>query len=192
MNKILALFLGLTIILLRPGKVACGPSDSELSAIPSACGISYSPEHPPRFEDFPVAVNFSGQPAPINLKSHNRAQLFRTRLTEGAAKGPNFAGHYTVVMWGCGTACQMLAVVDATNGQVAFAPFATSEGASYRLDSRLFIGNPPENLKLFPKDFLASQNISVEYYIWENDKLRLICKLPISLLEKIAEPGQPR
>lgn len=113
--------------------------------------------------------------------------MFRTRLREGAAKGPNFAGHYTLVMWGCGAACQMVAVVDAGDGQVSFAPFTTSEGASYRLDSRLFIANPPEKLKLIPKKYLVGQEISIEYYVWENTQFRLICKFPVSELKRISE-----
>lgn len=87
----------------------------------------------------------------------------------------------------CGLALlQIVAVVEAGEGNVLFAPFTTSEGAGYRLDSRLFIANPPEKLKLIPKNYLAGQNISVKYYVWENMKLRLICKFPVSLLERIA------
>lgn len=186
MNKIITVLFGLAILLLRPGNDVCLSSGSELPAASLVSGVSYSPEHPPRFEDFQVVSKFRGQPAPVDLASHREALSFRTRLQEGAAKGPNFAGHYTVVMWGCGTACQIVAVVDAGEGSVSFAPFTASEGASYRLDSRLFIANPPEKLKLIPKNYLAGQNISVEYYIWENKKLRLICKFPVSLLERIA------
>ena len=76
--------------------------------------------------------------------------------------------------------------MDAGEGNVFFAPFTTSEGASYRLDSRLFIANPPEKLKRIPQNYLAGQNIQVKYYVWENQKLRLICKFPVSLLERIA------
>lgn len=186
MNKIITVLLGLAILLLRPGNEVCLSSGSELPAASLVSGVSYSPEHPPRFEDFQVVSKFRGQPAPVDLTSHREALSFRTRLQEGAAKGPNFAGHYTVVMWGCGTACQIMAVVDAGEGSVSFAPFTASEGASYRLDSRLFIANPPEKLKLIPKNYLAGQNISVEYYVWENKKLRLICKFPVSLLGRIA------
>lgn len=139
MNKIFMLLFGLAILLLRPRNDVCFSSGFELPATASVSGVSYSPERPPRFEDFRVVSKFSGQPAPVNLASHKEARRFRTMLREGAAKGPNFAGHDTVVTWGCGTACQMAAVVDAGDGKVSFAPFTTSMGASYRLDSRLFI-----------------------------------------------------
>ena len=187
MKKIFMVLCGLAILLLRPGNNVCFAADSELAANPPVSGVSYSPEHPPRFEDFRVVSKFRGQPVPVNLASHPEARTFRTVLREGAAQGPNFAGHDTVVTWGCGTACQMVAVVDAGDGKVSFATFTTSMGASYRLDSRLFIANPPEELKLMSKEYLAGQDLSIEYYVWENHKFRLICKFPVSLLERIAE-----
>jgi hypothetical protein len=190
MKKIVMVLLGIAILILRPGYDVCFSSDSELPATSAAAGVSYSPEHPPRFEDFRVVSRFRGHPAPVNLASHKEARMFRTRLREGAARGPNFAGYNTIVTWGCGTSCQMVAVVDAGNGKVSFAPFTTSMGASYQLDSRLFVANPPEELKLLSKDYLVGQDISVEYYVWENKKFRLICKFPVSLLERIAKSSQ--
>jgi hypothetical protein len=72
----------------------------------------------PVFEDFPAVEIFKGKPARVDLGSHPDAHRFRTRLTQGAAKGPNFAGHFTVVMWHCGTSCQTMALVDAKTGPV--------------------------------------------------------------------------
>jgi len=54
----------------------------------------------------------------------------------------DFAGHYVVVTWGCGTSCQAVALVDVDGGKVTFAPFSTSLGAEYRPDSTLFIDSP--------------------------------------------------
>ena len=51
-------------------------------------------------------------------RDHN----YRTRLREGAAEGPNFAGRYTVVIWGCGTGCAQMGVVDSKTGRVYFPP----------------------------------------------------------------------
>jgi hypothetical protein len=101
---------------------------------------------PPRFEDYRVGERFTGIPAAVDLRSHPKARLFRTMLREGAKKGPNFAGHYTVVTWGCGSDCRMIAVVDARTGRVYIAPFTVSPGIGedFRSDSRLFIANPPE------------------------------------------------
>jgi hypothetical protein len=59
-----------------------------------------------------------GRPARVDLTSDSDAPRFRTRLTEGAAEGPNFAGHFTIITWGCGTQCVVDALVDARSGRV--------------------------------------------------------------------------
>lgn len=99
----------------------------------------------PRFEDYPARDTFRGTPAPVDLSSAEGARRFRTVLREGARKGPNFAGRYTYVQWGCGSPCQQFAIVDARTGRVTFGPESLTVGASYRLDSELLIANPVEN-----------------------------------------------
>src|SRR5260370_26522263 len=49
----------------------------------------------PRFEVYPVTETFKGSPTPPNLRRPGD-KLFRTKIREGAAKGPNYAGHYTI------------------------------------------------------------------------------------------------
>jgi hypothetical protein len=104
----------------------------------------------PRFEDFPVQAVFTGTHAPPDL-SNRQARMFRTRLREAVAYGPNFAGHYTLARWGCGAGCVVVAVIDARSGRVWFAPFrfedawgsdghiACHHGSSFDLNSELFI-----------------------------------------------------
>ena len=133
-------------------------------------------KEPPRFEQYPAPKNFKGKPAPVNLASHKEARRFRTNLRNSAQEGPNFAGHYTVVTWGCGTACMVFAVVDARTGRVYFPNFAVYMGASdeairYRLDSKLFIADdapdPQENAT-------APPGRKTNYYKWENNRFVLI------------------
>lgn len=99
-----------------------------------------------RFDAYPVRGKSTSPCAQVDLKSHPKARLFRTMLREGAKTGPNFAGHYTIVQWGCGSSCLMVAVVNCRNGRVYFAPFTLSHymGQDFRIESRLFIVNPPE------------------------------------------------
>src|SRR5437868_2812690 len=98
-----------------------------------------SGRRPPRFEDYPVKAIFKGQPANPVLSTPEQ-RLYRTRIREGAAKGrgvgkgswkyaedtpgPNFAGHYVVIRWGCGADCLMMAVVDAETGKVYAPPMS--------------------------------------------------------------------
>jgi hypothetical protein len=122
---------------------------------------------------YPATERFQGKPAAVNLASHKDARTFRTRLREGAATGPNFAGHMTVILWGCGTSCQMVALVDARNGRVFFGPEAAA-GAKYRIDSRLLVVNAPEDVKEAygedPPDWAGTPG----YYLWDKGKLAKI------------------
>lgn len=74
----------------------------------------------PRFDQYPVKAEQIKKPVMVNLKSHPDARTYRTMLRQGASKGPNFAGHYSVVGWGCGTSCTQFAVVDLKSGKVIF------------------------------------------------------------------------
>jgi len=95
------------------------------------------------FANFAIREKFTGTPAPVVL-SRPEDRRFRTMLRNGAKDGPNFAGHFTVVQWGCGTNCLSGAIVDAKTGQVYQLP---SDGKShfesgwlhFRPDSQLMI-----------------------------------------------------
>jgi hypothetical protein len=98
-----------------------------------------------RFEDYRVAhaALSRRRPAAVDLASAEYGRMYRTKLREGAAAGPNFAGYYTVVMWGCGTGCQVVAVVDARTGRLSRETLLTANGVRYRRDSRLLFADPP-------------------------------------------------
>lgn len=78
--------------------------------------------HPPTFAEYPVLGEFQAPPAPLNIASQSLARRFRTMLRKGATEGPNFAGHYTIASWGCGSGCVQFAIIDARNGRVFFPP----------------------------------------------------------------------
>jgi hypothetical protein len=124
------------------------------------------------FAKYPATVKFKGKPAAVDLKSHKDAPNFRTRLRDAVkeAKGPNFAGHMIATLWGCGTSCQMVALIDARNGKVYFAPEPAAVGVEYRADSRLMIFNPPKNLKEAFGD-KPPQGMKTEMYVWEKGAL---------------------
>lgn len=129
----------------------------------------------PRFEDYPVNETFRGKPAEINFRSNPSARTFRSMLKETAAQGPNFAGHYAVNTWGCGTECQQIGIVDLKNGQVYLPPFAASLGIETRVHSRLLIVDPPAKLKeRFREGAPPSSAYQSRYYLWDNRKLVLI------------------
>ena len=131
----------------------------------------------PKFEDYPVREVYKGPAAPVRLDG-KRARLYRTRLREDSRTGPNFAGHYTVVIWGCGTGCAQMAVVDSKTGRVYFPPveymdIPDMEDASvrsqwFRLDSRL--------LRITKNEYDALGSYTAFYYLFDGGRFRLLRK----------------
>jgi hypothetical protein len=138
----------------------------------------------PRFEDYPSGEIFNGKPAPPNL-ARPGDRLFRTKIREGIAKGPNFAGHYSIADWGCGTSCVSIAVVDAKTGNSYSGPFGilgygealkyadTSENKfqplSYNINSRLLI------VRGCPED--VDKDCASYFWEWRESAFRLIRKI---------------
>jgi len=139
----------------------------------------------PRFGQYPASVE-KATVRSIDFKRHPEARTFRTRLSEGLASGVNFAGHYVVVGWGCGTGCISGAIIDARTGNV-FWPEQFSdigvwygkdeyaeEPVGYRKNSRLFVivGVPGS------KEGQPDKPSGEYYYEWANDRLRQIKFVP--------------
>jgi hypothetical protein len=105
-----------------------------------------------RFENYKAKVIGSPKKASINYQSNKTAKRYRTAITECYnLSDANFAGHYIVCLWGCGTGCQDGAMVDLTDGKVYDVPLgearyffgcdfkADEDCLDFRADSRLFI-----------------------------------------------------
>lgn len=100
----------------------------------------------PQFKDYPVKTIYRGKNARLLLTSD--ARTFKTRLREALKGAPNFAGHFIVTSWGCGTGCQVGAIIDARTGKVFWFPFPIGQTSDvdegfrpveFRLDSKLII-----------------------------------------------------
>jgi hypothetical protein len=160
----------------------------------------------PRFEDYPVTEAFTGSPHPPILVTPEQ-RMFRTRIREGVEKGwgvwingewsreqnkpgPNFAGHYIVIVWGCGSGCIRMAVSDAEIGAVYNPPLvADAELAlptlmspnsvgraaetEYRKSSRLFIirATPHADRRdAVPYEF---------YFLWQDNRWKLLRRVAL-------------
>jgi hypothetical protein len=128
----------------------------------------------PAFEEYPASPIFPGRAAPVDLDSHPSARMFRTRLRKGAEQGPNFAGHYTVVTWGCGTNCQTVAIVDSIDGRVFFPDLVSETGVAYRIDSRLLIENPVHTSPGLDEEEERRLYGGPNYYAWNGSSLDLV------------------
>ena len=112
---------------------------------PGEIPIEIKSERLPSFDDYPVTRIFAGDPAEVDLDSHPDATAFRTALTRDAEEGASrarFAGHYRIVVIGCGTTCKSVWAVDLVDGSL-HSLFTASTSVAFRPDSRLIVENEP-------------------------------------------------
>ena len=132
----------------------------------------------PQFEDFPAMTSPPTRNVLLNLTLRDRH--YRTRLRAAAAERPNFAGHYVLTTWGCGTECLYGAAVNLRTGRVTFLPFATccfgeapngdERMVAFRLDSALLV-------VLGMRDGRGS-DIGSHYYRIQGDRLLHLRSVP--------------
>ena len=153
---------------------------------------------PPRFQNYSADV-WAGKPAPLNLRSHPLARMYRTSIREQLHEaGINFAGHYTIAVMGCGTGCSITAIVDARSGRAYFPrvfegwtveigeyQFGENEDVrTFRTDSRL--------LKIIGRPRLGADQrwgpSGIYYYEWKNNRLRQVHFVPAGSYPKPDTP----
>ena len=146
----------------------------------------------PQFSDYPAGRAYRGRVAPLVEASSPNARTFRTMTRRAMAGGVNFAGHYVVAVWGCGTECADGQIVDARTGRaVADLPF-NAVMAAYHPDSRLLAFNTPAELfEVFgtdPEDPIPTRYQSM-YWTMERGGLHFLGALVASDLEQIRRGG---
>lgn len=143
----------------------------------------------PRFEDYSSPTAWHGTVAPIKLITRSE-RMFRTRLTETAKEPPNFAGHYRITYWGCGSFCAAGALIDLESGNVYPPPLggngegwerwiscpASFEGTGdeFHLDSRLMIVRCGHNFDRNGKNWP-----DVYYLLWEGTRFKELLHIPV-------------
>lgn len=161
---------------------------------------------PPRFEDFPVHEIFTGTPkAPILATAEQR--MFRSRIRNGVAtlsdvwigsyknpikgKGPNFAGHYFAIRWGCGSQCVMMATVDAETGMVYEPPLADKDSLWVPLDNLgdMVIDLRPDSSLLILRngcrDFKDRRTCGTYYFNWKDNHFDLVKFVMVDPLKEL-------
>jgi hypothetical protein len=146
------------------------------------------PRDAPRFEAY-AATPYTGANALPDVHSDLRSRQYRTQLRSWAREKPNFAGHYILATWGCGTGCTELAVIDAVTGKVFHPPEArvnhienvdpdalvdVKEGdrradfgaMRYRADSRLLI--------VFGGLNGRAEDEGISWLVWEDDRFKRV------------------
>ena len=141
----------------------------------------------PQFKNYPVDEIYTGKSHPLVMDSFGKS--FRTRRRDAIEHGkPDFAGHFIVVKWGCGTGgCNSGAVIDAKTGKAYVFPVALSsvfplkpefeneDGQEhlYKINSRLmvFAGNLEGSKQ-------GNGDDTVEFYEFKNDKFVFLRSIP--------------
>jgi hypothetical protein len=149
----------------------------------------------PRFEDYPVTEAFTGTPAaPILATTEQRT--YRTRIRSGVStgaavwigswknpikrNGPNFAGHYFVIRWGCGSQCVMMATVDAKTGNVYDPPLSGQDSLYVPLDNLSYMEivlRPDSSLIILRnacRDFKDRKSCGTYYFNWKDNHFDLV------------------
>ena len=142
----------------------------------------------PRFKDYPAKV-YAGPNAAPDVRSDPRSRMYRTQLRGWAGEKPNFAGHYILANWGCGTGCTQIAIVDALTGKVFHPPGVRSNSVVNVHDELLVDGDSSPRradfgalrystdsqlLILIGTPEGRAENRGISYFVWENEALKRI------------------
>jgi hypothetical protein len=146
----------------------------------------------PTFATYRVTSPETVENPNLNLNSNPTARMYRTVLRSEIAKGPNFAGHYRVAVWGCGSSCSMFAVVNLITGRVITPEgFSHTSGVHFGVDNQKAFPESQRDYWLlgFTKDSRLlvvlgdlDEDESREgafYFVLDHERLRLIHSTPV-------------
>lgn len=125
------------------------------------------------FHMYPAEV-FHGKSA-VPKPATPLARMYISTIRAAVRKGPNFAGHYTVVDWGCGTSCAAYVIVDNRTGKI-YEPSDISRGINVTIAVPAF--KPNSNLMVVtdcpePKIY-GLKNCKRRFYRWNGKRLLLL------------------
>lgn len=144
---------------------------------------------------------FSGSPVrPIFATAEQKR--YRTRIRNGVlnregvwngswknpvkASAPNFAGHYFVIRWGCGSNCLMMAIVDAETGKIYNPPLSGPGTELYvsldMLGDREIDFEPQSTLMVLRNACkVARSECGVYSFNWHDDRFTLVKRTLVDL-----------
>jgi len=146
----------------------------------------------PMFAAYRVKFPETSNNPRLDLNSNPTARMYRTVLRREIEQGPNFAGHYRVAVWGCGSSCSMFAVVNLNTGRVITPQgFSHTSGVYFGVDNqKLFSESQSEAWPLgFTKDSRLlvvlgdlDEDESREgafYFVLDHERLGLVHSTPV-------------
>src|SRR5262245_16315463 len=138
---------------------------------------AFAQDRVPQFTNYPSRVIRTSRSIPVDIGSTPYTSCFRTMLRDTARRGVEFAGHYALSYWGCGSECARIGIVDLRTGRSYVSPFwVTGMGVKIQPDSRLLVVNDAAEVTKHFGDLGAPipDGYQPEYYLWTGRKLLLI------------------
>jgi|GEM_PF-4408196 len=122
----------------------------------------------PKFADHPVLAGdvYLRYPTPVDFTGQTEAWTYRSFIRTSVARGVNYAGHYVVAEWGCGTNCQDHAIIDAKTGKIVMMGLKSNFSIDYRKDSTLLVVDPHGG---------AGGLISPRYFVADGGTIKSLC-----------------
>lgn len=102
----------------------------------------------------------------INFQKYEYKKTFITATKDGVEEGVNFSGKFCFVYWGCGSPCQMSAVVDMESG-IVYNGLPSAVGYKFKKESKILIVNPPDSTNYYNKHRWVPYP---EEYVWTGKK----------------------
>lgn len=127
----------------------------------------------PAFTAFPAPELFKG-PAEKPVLRGPRQKQFESQIRQQAQPPSNFAGHYKIAEWGCGSACVSIAIIDLKTGEVYDGPFSTlGYGIPYRYEGgSAELEYKPQSRLLIVRGCPEDKNCATYYYEWNSNRFR--------------------
>lgn len=134
----------------------------------------------PSPDQYKVDKIYSGKTKMPQFKGRDKAyRNFRTRIHEGLEAGPNLAGEYSVIQFGCGSGCSSAFVASNRTGQVFDFPRG-GENAMY-----LTLQNSRDSRLLIAQWAGGDDNAcQIEFYEWKGDKANLISTRKVGVTDE--------
>ncbi len=124
----------------------------------------------PTFDKFPALNIYRGPLHLPDFKSRDRDfRDYKDRILTGLKAGPNFAGKYSFIQFGCGTECTLVYIADNQTGQVFSFPRGGDDNLNldlaFRLNSRLLIAQWSD---------AEGVTCNLEYFEWKKNAALLL------------------
>ncbi|AOJ31630.1 hypothetical protein [Burkholderia metallica] len=154
-------------------------------AAPPAAATAAAACPSPSFNRYPApAARAPRKPAAAPRLTSKEARLYRTVIRDEFTQPANFAGHYRVAIWGCGTDCRNFAIVDKYTGATYTMPGVNviagvmgndDERVDFRAGSALLIVSGCFNDDCDDNNAKAARF----FYEWTGTRLRAIGACPL-------------